>query len=87
MERSDKMKIRTKILILFLTLNLLSYKGSAQETETKEPKTEIRRAKTLLSKASKAGTARYPEFIVSWESDTNFLIIVECKANKKGHYH
>lgn len=30
------MKIGTKILILFLTLNLLSCKGSAQETETKK---------------------------------------------------
>ncbi len=31
------MKIGTKILILFLTLNLLSCKGSVQETETKKP--------------------------------------------------
>ena len=31
----QKMKIETKILILFLTLNLLSCKGFAQETETK----------------------------------------------------
>ncbi len=31
------MKIGTKILILFLTLNFLSCKGSAQETETKKP--------------------------------------------------
>ncbi|ULC60349.1 TPM domain-containing protein [Flaviramulus sp. BrNp1-15] len=31
------MKIGTKILILFLTLNLISCKGSAQETETKKP--------------------------------------------------
>ena len=35
------MKIGTKILILFLTLNLLSCKGSAQETETKKSTTEI----------------------------------------------
>jgi len=35
------MKIGTKILILFLTLNLLSCKGNAQETETKKPTTEI----------------------------------------------
>ena len=31
------MKIGTKIIILFLTLNFLSCKGSAQETETKKP--------------------------------------------------
>lgn len=35
------MKIGTKILILFLTLNLLSCKGSAQETETKKPTPEF----------------------------------------------
>ncbi|WP_340155309.1 TPM domain-containing protein [uncultured Winogradskyella sp.] len=49
MERSDKMKIATKILILFLTLNLLSCRGSAQETETKEPKTEIEFSETKKS--------------------------------------
>lgn len=41
------MKIGTKILILFLTLNLLSCKGSAQET--KEPKTEIDFSETIKS--------------------------------------
>lgn len=35
------MKIGTHILILFLTLNLLSYKGNAQETETKKATTEF----------------------------------------------
>ena len=35
------MKIGTKILILFLTLNLLSCKGSAQEIETKKPTPEF----------------------------------------------
>ncbi len=35
------MKIGTKILILFLTLNLLSCKGSAQETEARKRTTEI----------------------------------------------
>ena len=35
------MKIGTKILILFLTLNLLSYKGTAQETEVKQTTTEF----------------------------------------------
>jgi uncharacterized protein len=36
-----KMKIGTKILIIFLTLNLLSCKGNAQETETKKPSSEL----------------------------------------------
>ncbi|WP_348702491.1 TPM domain-containing protein [Tenacibaculum sp. 190524A02b] len=35
------MKIGTKILVLFLTLNLLSCKGSAQETETKKTISEF----------------------------------------------
>ncbi|WP_242134638.1 TPM domain-containing protein [Aestuariivivens marinum] len=35
------MKIGTKILTLFLTLNLLSFKGTAQETEIKSPNTEF----------------------------------------------
>lgn len=36
-----KMKIGTKILILFLSLNLLTFKGTAQETKTKKPTTEF----------------------------------------------
>jgi|SRR5690606_21560589 len=35
------MKIGTKILILFLTLNLLSCKGNSQETETKNSTSEF----------------------------------------------
>ena len=35
------MKIGTKILILFLTLNLLSFKGNAQDTEKKKPTPEF----------------------------------------------
>ncbi|MCL6293573.1 TPM domain-containing protein [Jejuia spongiicola] len=41
------MKIGTKILILFLTLNLLSCKGSAQENETKKLTTEINSSETV----------------------------------------
>ena len=41
------MKIGTKILILFLTLNLLSCKGSAQETEIKKSATEIQLSETV----------------------------------------
>ena len=36
-----EMKIRSKIVIFFFTLNLLSCKSSAQETETKKPTTEF----------------------------------------------
>ena len=41
------MKIETKILILLLTLNLLSCKGSAQETETKKQTTEVAFSETV----------------------------------------
>lgn len=52
-----------------------------------EQKSEIKRVQSLLSKASKAKTGKqgYPEFIISWESDPNFLIVVECKADTKNH--
>lgn len=63
------------------------YYDSEKEIRVEEQKTEIKRAKALLAKASKAGTGKEgrPEFIVSWDSDPNFLIIVECKASKKEH--
>ncbi|WP_235906159.1 TPM domain-containing protein, partial [Patiriisocius marinistellae] len=48
-----KMKIGTKILILFLTLNFLSCKGIAQETETKKPTTEIDFSETEKSSIPK----------------------------------
>jgi uncharacterized protein len=40
------MKIGTKILILFLALNLLSCKGNAQESETKKTTTEFEFSET-----------------------------------------
>ena len=38
---TQKMKIGTKILILYLTFNLLSCKGTAQEKEIEKPTTEF----------------------------------------------
>jgi uncharacterized protein len=49
------MKIGTKILILFLTLNLLSCKGNAQETKTKE--------KTTKFEFSEMGKSSFPKSI------------------------
>lgn len=43
------MKIGTKILILLLTLNLISCKGLAQETETKKQTTEVELSETVKS--------------------------------------
>jgi len=52
-----------------------------------EQKSEVQRVKKLLSKSSKKGTGNggYPEFIVSNSLDTNFIIVVECKASIKDH--
>lgn len=52
-----------------------------------DQKSEIKRVKSLLSKASKSKTGNngYPEFIISSELDPNFIIVVECKANVKYH--
>jgi methylase of polypeptide subunit release factors len=52
-----------------------------------EQKSQIKRVQSLLKTASKAKTGKtgYPEFIISWDSDPNFLIVVECKADEKKH--
>lgn len=52
-----------------------------------EQKSEIKNVKKLLAKASKSKTGKpgYPEFIISWDKDPNFLIVVECKAKVKEH--
>ncbi|HHK8568112.1 TPA: class I SAM-dependent DNA methyltransferase [Vibrio parahaemolyticus] len=52
-----------------------------------EQKSSIKQVQNLLKTASKAGTGKggYPEFIITWESDPNFLIVVECKADTKYH--
>jgi type I restriction-modification system DNA methylase subunit len=52
-----------------------------------EQKSNIKRVQALLKKASKSQTGKsgYPEFIISWNSDPNFLIVIECKADTKRH--
>lgn len=48
---------------------------------------EIAKVRSLLSKASKnaKGNGGYPEFIISSNKDTAFLIVFECKSNVKRH--
>src|SRR5471032_2621574 len=52
-----------------------------------EQKSEIAKVKSLLSKASKnqKGNAGYPEFIISSQKDTAFLVVFECKLSVKKH--
>ncbi len=52
-----------------------------------EQKSQIKRVQLLLKIASKAKTGKvgFPEFIISWNSDPNFIIVIECKADIKKH--
>lgn len=52
-----------------------------------EQKSEIIRVKKLLKKASKecTGNNGYPEFIITNSLDSDFIIVIECKANSKNH--
>lgn len=52
-----------------------------------EQKSQIRKVQSLLKTASKASTGKagYPEFIINWQTDANFLIVIECKASVKYH--
>lgn len=52
-----------------------------------EQKSQIKRVSSLLKTASKAKTGKggFPEFIISWESDPNFIIVIECKADTNKH--
>lgn len=52
-----------------------------------EQKSQIKRVQTLMKSASKSKTGKsgFPEFIISWDSDPNFIIVIECKADTKKH--
>lgn len=70
--------------------NILREKGfynSDNHIVIEEQKSQIKRVNALLKTASKADTGRagYPEFIINWQVDTNFLIVIECKASVKHH--
>ena len=52
-----------------------------EEQQSKNPK-----IKKLLSNASKKGNgAGYPEFIISFPDNQNFIIVIECKSNINKH--
>lgn len=51
-----------------------------------EQKSDNPRIKKLLSKASKRGIGQgFPEFIISSKVHSNFLIVIECKADPTKH--
>ena len=68
-------------------LRALGYSEPNNGVTIEEQKSEIAKVKALLSKASKnaKGNAGYPEFIISNQKDTAFLIVFECKPEVKKH--
>lgn len=69
------------------SLRKLGYQEPDNGITVEEQKSEIAKVKSLLSKASKneKGNAGYPEFIISNNKDTAFLIVFECKLDVKKH--
>lgn len=64
-----------------------NFYDSENQVVIEEQKSQIKRVQNLLKTASKASTGKagYPEFIISWQVDTDFLVVVECKASTKNH--
>ena len=57
-----------------------------EDIEIEEQISKLPRIKKLLSNASKNGSgAGYPEFIISFRKNPDFIIVVECKADLKKH--
>lgn len=51
-----------------------------------EQESENPRINKLLKHASKSGKGKgYPDFIIQSETDTDFLMVVECKASVKSN--
>ncbi|MDO5638979.1 MAG: N-6 DNA methylase [Neisseria sp.] len=73
-----------------LVRDLLRKKGyyeADNQVVIEEQKSQIKRVQSLLKSASKSQTGKggYPEFIINWQTDPDFLIVVECKASPKKH--
>ena len=63
------------------------YFDEDNDIRIEEQKSEIERVKKHLKTASKKGSGKsgFPEFIVTSLKDTNFVLVVECKADVKLH--
>lgn len=61
--------------------------GLYENIKIEEQRTKNERIKNLLKNASKKGTGKYgfPEFIITFPSSMNSVIIVECKSEEKYH--
>ncbi len=65
----------------------LDYYNENNDIYVEEQKSQIVLVNKLLKNAGKSGKGGkgYPEFIISSESNPDFLIVIECKAEKKYH--
>lgn len=61
------------------------YYQAENQITIEEQKSQIKRVQAILKSASKSGSGNggFPEFIINWQTDTNFLIVVEYKADTK----
>ncbi len=58
----------------------------SEDILVEEQKSDNPRIDKLLKNASKKGSGcGYPEFIISSKSNSNFVIVIECKADVKKH--
>ena len=67
----------------------ITYRHFAQFRDTvniEQQRSDIPKIDKLLRNASKTGTGRgYPEFIISYKSNPDILIVIECKASSARH--
>lgn len=65
----------------------LNYYEPDNSITVEEQKSEVQKVKKLLAKSSKkcSGNGGYPEFIITNTLDTDFIIVIECKADVKKH--
>lgn len=56
------------------------------EIDIEEQKSDFAKINKLLKTASKRGTKQgYPEFIITFKNNSDFVILIECKANISKH--
>ena len=77
-ERKTETIVRSKLMAA-------GYFGGSQIV-VEEQKSDSTRISTLLKRASKKGDGRgYPEFIISSNTYSDFLVVIECKADEAKH--
>ena len=78
---------RTTENIVRDALRGLGYYDSDNSIQIEEQKSNVEAIKRLLKSASKSGKGGTgaPEFIITCPTDSDFVVIIECKADTKDH--